>query len=377
MGSADGGKVPVRYWEYLPEYERSRGEILEIVDRVFSSGRLILGSCVDSFEKNFSAWCGAGFGVGVNSCTDAIFLALKALGIGSGDEVITVANTAVPTVAAVRAAGATPVFVDVEADTYLMDARLVEPAITSRSRCILPVHLCGQPADMAAIMAIAEKHGLAVVEDCAQATGALYDGKRAGSLGAIGAFSFYPTKVLGAFGDGGMAITSSPELAARLRRLRFYGMEGGYYAQEEGYNSRLDELQAALLEYRMGTIDAEVAQRIAIARKYDEGLAGVGDLLLPATRPGRSHQFYLYTVRTSRRDQLQAWLAGRGIETRINYPHPIHLMTGYSFLGYRPGSLPVTEQLAGEILSLPMYPSLPHDHVDVVIAAIRDFFAGV
>jgi len=377
VGSGDAGNTPVKYWEYLPEYERHREEILAIVDRVFSSGRLILGSSVTGFEESFSAWCGAGFGVGVNSGTDAIFLALKSLGIGPGDEVITVANTAVPTVAAIRATGATPVFVDVEPDSCLMDAGLLESVITPRSRCILPVHLFGQAVDLAAVTEIATRHGLFVVEDCAQAAGALCDGRRVGSHGAIGAFSFYPTKVLGAFGDGGMAITSSPELAARLRRLRFYGMEGGYYSEEEGYNSRLDELQAALLQFRIGQLDGEVAQRMAIARAYDAGLEGVGDLSLPVTRAGRSHQFYLYTVRTSRRDELQAWLAGKGIESRINYPHPIHLMRGYGFLGYRPGSLPVTELLSREILSLPMYPSLPAAHVDLVIAAIREFYARV
>lgn len=376
MGSADTERVIVRYWEYLPEYEQRRGEILAVVDRVFSSGRLILGECVRSFEKNFSAWCGAGFGVGVNSCTDALFLALKALDIGHGDEVITVANTAVPTVAAIRATGATPVFVDVEADTYLMDATLLESAISPRTRCLLPVHLCGQAADMAAILAVAARHGLEVVEDCAQATGALYDKRRVGSFGVMGAFSFYPTKVLGAFGDGGMVITSSSKLAARLGRLRFYGMEGGYYSLEEGFNSRLDEVQAALLEQRMQSLDAEVAQRAVIAARYQAGLDGVGDLSPPVTRPGRNHQYYLYTVRTSRRDELQAFLASRGIETRINYPHPIHLMEGYAFLGNRPGSLPVTERLAGEILSLPMYPSLPAEHVGMVMEAIRDFFAA-
>lgn len=375
MADSDTNGVRVKYWEYLPEYEQSRGEILAVVDRVFSSGRLILGGCVASFEENFAAWCGAGFGVGVNSGTDALFLALKALDIGPGDEVITVANTAVPTVAAIRATGATPVFVDVEADTYLMDASLLDAAVTTRSRCILPVHLCGQAADMDAIMAVAHRHRLTVVEDCAQAAGALYNGKRVGSFGSIGAFSFYPTKVLGAFGDGGMALTSSPQLAARLKRLRFYGMEGGYYAEEEGYNSRLDELQAALLEFRMQSLEDEVARRQELAAAYDTGLQGVGDLSLPATRSGRSHRYYLYTVRTPRRDELQAWLAERGIESRINYPHPIHLMRGYGFLGYLPGSLPVTERLAGEILSLPMYPSLPPAHVETVIEAIRAFYA--
>lgn len=367
---------PVKYWDYLPGYFRNRQEILKIVDEVFSSGRLILGSRVDSFEKNFSRYCGALYGVGVNSCTDALFLALKALDIGPGDEVITVANTAVPTVAAIRAAGATPVFADVEIDTYLMDSELIKNLLSEKTRCILPVHLCGQAADMKPILELAAEHGLSVVEDCAQAAGAFYQGKRVGGCGDIGAFSFYPTKILGTFGDAGMLTTSSARIAARLKRLRFYGMEGEYYAEEEGYNSRLDELHAAILDFMLSKVEEEVLLRREIAGKYTEELAAVGDIVLPVTRPDRDHRYYLYTIRTGFRDELKNYLAGCGIETRINYPYPIHLMRGYSFLGYAQGSLPVTERLSGEILSLPMYGALPPEHADRVIAAIKSFFSG-
>lgn len=367
--------APVKYWDYLPVYYRNRQDILRITDEVFSSGRLILGSRVDSFEKNFAKFCGADFAIGVNSCTDALFLALKALDIGAGDEVITVANTAVPTVAAIRASGATPVFADVEADTFLMDSSLLEGLITAKTRCILPVHLCGQAASMAPILAIAAQHGISVIEDCAQAAGALYKGKRVGSCGAIGAFSFYPTKVLGGFGDAGMLTTSSAAVAERLRRLRFYGMQGEYYAEEEGYNSRLDEIQAALLDFMLTGLEEEVRQRVAIAEEYTRGLAGIGDIITPVTRPDRDHRFYLYTIKTRCRDELKNFLAGCGIETRINYPYPIHLMRGYSFLGYQEGYLPITEQLASEILSLPMYGDLPQHHVTRVIAAIERFYA--
>ncbi len=365
---------PVRYWEYLPDYLRQRERILSIVDEVFSSGRLILGSRVESFEQNFAAFCGAGFGVGVNSCTDALFLALKALDIGRGDEVVTVANTAVPTVAAIRAAGATPVFVDVEEDTFLVDVAKIAEVLTSRTRCILPVHLGGQAVDMNPLLKLAKERGLAVVEDCAQGAGAVYQGQKVGSFGEIGAFSFYPTKILGAFGDAGMIVTSCENLASRLRRLRFYGMEEGYYSEEEGYNSRLDELQAALLDFRMQGLEEEVRLRRERARAYAAGLEGVGDISLPGTRPDRSHQYYLYTIRTAFRDTLKEHLAACGIETRINYPTPVHLMRGYSFLGYAAGSLPVTEALAGEILSLPMYGALPLQDLERVVAAIRDFF---
>ncbi|NJD90147.1 MAG: DegT/DnrJ/EryC1/StrS family aminotransferase [Geobacter sp.] len=367
---------PVKYWDYLPEYRLHKTEILSLVDAVFSSGRLILGSRVASFEANFSAYCGAKFGIGVNSCTDALFLSLKAIGAAAGDEVITVSNTAVPTVAAIRAAGATPVFADVEADSYLMDTTWLENLISPRTRCIIPVHLCGQCADMDHLMEIADRHGIAVIEDCAQAAGAAFGGCKAGSFGVAGAFSFYPTKILGAYGDGGMVVTSSEEIAAKLRRLRFYGMEKSYYSEEEGYNSRLDEVQAAILDLRLPALQAETDRRRVIAKAYDAGLAGVTEIKLPAIKPGRIHQYYLYTIRAERRDDLQQYLAAHDIESRINYPTPIHLMQGYNVLGYREGSLPVTERLAGEILSLPMYGALPEDHLTRVIAAIKQFYSG-
>lgn len=368
-------KVSVRYWDYLTEYAEHREEYLRICDEVFSSGRLVLGSRLASFEEKFANYCGASHGVGVASGTDAIFLSLKALGIGSGDDVITVANSAVPTVAAIRATGATPLFVDVEEDTFLMDVKQLESVITRRTRCILPVHLFGQMVEMLPLLELAKQHGFSVVEDCAQACGATYRGCRAGSLGDAGAFSFYPTKVLGAFGDGGMVVTFSPGLNEKLRKLRFYGMQSGYYAEEEGYNSRLDELQAALLEKKLERLDDAVARRQKIAAIYDKGLAGVGDLQLPAVRPHNSHQYYLYTIRTEDRDSLMAYLDRQGIETKVNYPDPIHLMRGYSFLNYKPGSLPVTERLAGTIISLPMYPELPEEHAAAVVDAIRRYFA--
>lgn len=368
------GKPVIRYWDYLDEYKIHKDEYLRICDEVFSSGRLILGSRLEAFEHKFANFCKTRYSVGVASGTDALFLALKALDIGRGDDVITVANTAVPTVAAIRAAGANPVFVDIEEDTYLMDVSLLESAITKRSRCILPVHLYGQMADMTPLLDYAHHYGLAVVEDCAQACGATYNGCSAGSLGDAGAFSFYPTKVLGAFGDGGAVTVSRTDLHERLRKLRFYGMQCGYYAEEEGFNSRLDELQAALLDTRLGRLDVAVAQRRRIADIYGNGLAGVGDISLPAVLPNRGHQFYLYTIRTKQRDKLMSYLAGQGIESKVNYPDPIHLMRGYRFLGYSPGSLPVTERLADRILSLPIYPELPEEHAAGVVAAIRRFF---
>jgi dTDP-4-amino-4,6-dideoxygalactose transaminase len=366
----------IRYWSYLDYYGARREELLRRLDEVLSSGRLIFGAEGERFEKAFAAHCGAGWGIGVNSGTDALFLAFKALGLGPGDEAVTVANTAVPTVAAIRATGATPVFVDVEEETYLMDVGRVEERLSTRTRLLVPVHLCGQAVDMGALTSLAAARGLAVVEDCAQACGATFEGRRVGSLGDVGAFSFYPTKILGACGDAGMAVTSSEELAAKLRRLRFYGMDREYYAEEEGYNSRLDEVQAALLNLRLGELDEAVARRRRIARLYDEALAGVGDVGLPAVRPGGDHQYYVYTIRTSRRDDLARHLGERGIGTKVNYPVPVHLMRGYAFLGGRVGDLPVTERLAGTILSLPLYPEMPLDDAASVADAVRAFFGA-
>lgn len=366
----------VRYWDYLEEYGIHRDEYLRICDKVFSSGRLILGQQVADFEEQLGAYCGVSSAVGVNSCTDALFLALKALGIGQGDEVVTVSNTAVPTVAAIRATGALPVFVDVEEDTYLMDTSLVEAKLTGRTRCIVPVHLCGQMVDMHPLLELAGQNEISIVEDCAQACGATYYGKKAGSLGDAGAFSFYPTKVLGAFGDGGAVTTSRPDLAVRLKRLRMYGMDGTYYAEEEGFNSRLDEVQAAILNLRLPALDASIERRRNIARIYDEGLAGVDGIGLPAPRKERGHQYYLYTIRTERRDELMSFLGEQGIESKINYPWPIHLMRGYAFLGCREGDLPVTERLARTILSLPIYPELPEEDALRVVDAVRRFTGG-
>jgi dTDP-4-amino-4,6-dideoxygalactose transaminase len=256
-----------------------------------------------------------------------------------------------------------------------MDVSLLERARTVQTRCILPVHLFGQMADMQPLLEYARCYGLSVVEDCAQACGATYNGCPAGSLGDAGAFSFYPTKILGAFGDGGVVTVSRPDLYEKLRKLRFYGMQSGYYAEEEGYNSRLDELQAALLDRKLDRLGEAVSQRRNIADMYDKGLAGIGDIGIPAVREQCGHQYYLYTIRTKRREELINHLAGQGIETKINYPDPIHLMRGYGFLGYSAGSLPVSERLADTILSLPMYPELTEEHATEVVTAIRRFFS--
>lgn len=365
----------IPYWDYLREYSSHEPEIMETVSRVMRSGKLVLGPEVDAFEREFASYIGVRYAVGVNSGTDALFLALKALGIGTGHEVITVSNTAVPTVAAIRATGATPVFVDIEEDTLLMDAELIEGAVSPSTRAIVPVHLYGLPARMDKIMETAHRYGLRVVEDCAQSAGAEFDGEMAGAIGHIGAFSFYPTKVLGAFGDAGAVLTNDEDLALKLRRLRFYGMERDYYSIEEGYNSRLDELHAAMLRVKLLKLDSEIARRNEIAKIYFEILNGVGDIRLPAMPKGRTHCFYSFTVRTNMRNALLEHLTAHGIGTKINYPVPVHLMSGYGFLGVGKGSLPMTEMAATEILSLPVWPGLREAEAVRVADAVKEFYA--
>lgn len=364
-----GTITPIKNWSYLEEYRELAGELHEAVSRVFASGRLILGPQVAVFESSFAAYCGQPFGIGVNSGTDAIFLALKALEVGPGDEVVTVANTAVPTVAAIRATGATPVFVDVDDATCLMDVARLDSALTPRTKALVPVHLYGHAVDMEPLLSVARARGLAVVEDCAQSHGCRYRGTMTGGLGTIGAFSFYPTKILGAYGDGGMCVTSSEAVAQRLRELRMYGMRGEYYAHREGYNSRLDEVQAAILSVKLRVLDQFIARRQHIARRYDEALHGL--VRIPTITADSTHVYYLYVVRHPERDRLVSALRARGIEIGIHFPHPIHLMEAYRFLGYHAGDLPVTERAAHEIFSLPMYPHLSDAAVDTVVTTLK------
>jgi aminotransferase EvaB len=368
--------MPIRVWDYLKEYENEKHEIRAAIDKVLSSGRLILGDSVKGFEESFAGYCGVKFGVGVNSGTDALFLGLKALGIGAGDEVITVANTAVPTVSAIVSTGATPVFVDIDPDTYLMDTSLLDGAITENTKCILPVHLYGQCVDMDNLQRIADGHGLKILEDCAQGHGASFNGKKAGSMSDIAAFSFYPTKVLGGYGDGGMAITDNESLSEKLRRLRFYGMKEAYYSEEHGYNSRLDELHAEVLLRKLTHLDDYIEKRRRVARQYDKALQGAG-LVLPYTMKENDHVYYLYVCRHTNRDKIIAELKKKDVFLNISYPWPIHTMKGYEYLGYKDGDLPHTEKAAKEIFSLPMYPSLTDDEQGIVIASLHEILKNI
>ena len=368
--------MAIQVWDYRKEYEDERDDILDAVDQVFRSGRLILGDSVRAFETELAARCGAAHGVGVNSGTDALVLAMRALAIQPGDEVITTSNTAIPTVSAIVTAGGTPRFVDIDPETYLMDTSRIEEAMTPRTRCIIPVHLFGQCVDMDAVTAIAARRGIDVLEDCAQCTGAEYRGRPAGSLSRVSAFSFYPTKVLGAYGDGGMVLTSDAALDARLRRLRMYGTERTYYAEEHGYNSRLDELHAEILRRKLRRLDRYIARRRELAQRYDERLAASG-LTLPRTADGTGHVYYLYVVRHPARDAIIRELAARDILVNISYPWPIHTMRGYAHLGYAEGSLPETERAAREIFSLPMYPGLTNAEQDRVCEALLEIARSV
>ncbi|RSN17540.1 daunorubicin biosynthesis sensory transduction protein DnrJ [Streptomyces sp. WAC 05977] len=364
--------MTTRVWDYLAEYETERLDLLDAVETVFNSGQLVLGASLRGFESEFAAYHGAGHCVGLDNGTNAIKLGLQALGVGPGDEVITVSNTAAPTVVAIDGTGATPVFVDVREDDFLMDTGQVEAAITERTKCLLPVHLYGQCVDMAPLKALAAKHGLSILEDCAQAHGARQNGTIAGTTGDAAAFSFYPTKVLGAYGDGGAAITSDENVAAKLRRLRYYGMEERYYTVETpAHNSRLDEVQAEILRRKLKRLDAYTAGRRAVAQRYVDAL-GDTELKLPKTVPGNEHVYYVYVVRHPGRDEILERLKAYDIHLNISYPWPVHTMTGFAHLGYEKGSLPVTEKLAGEIFSLPMYPALSPDLQDKVVHAVRE-----
>jgi aminotransferase EvaB len=363
--------MPPPFWDYLREYDELRDEILAAVDRVFRSGHLIRGPEGVAFERQMAAYVGVAGGVGVNSGTDAIYIALAALGVTAGDEVITVPNTAVPTVSAIQVLGARPVFVDIGGDDFLMDVSQVEAAITPRTRAVVPVHLYGQCVDLDPLMEVARRHGVKVVEDCAQSQGSLYKNRRSGSVGDAATFSFYPTKLLGGYGDGGMVLSDDEAVISLARSLRFYGMEETYYAERHGYNSRLDEVHAAILGLKLPRIEDWISRRRDIAARYDRGLQNTG-LRLPKENPHSRHVYHLYVVEApGDRDALLERLAARGLKCGVHYRWPIHLMRGYEDLGYRAGQFPVAESKAQHIFSLPMYPHLRDEEVDEVIDLVR------
>jgi dTDP-4-amino-4,6-dideoxygalactose transaminase len=358
----------------LAQYQAHKAEIDTAIQRVLDKGWYILGEETRAFEAEFAAYIGVAHGIGVGNGTDALHVALAACGIVPGDEVITVSHTAVATVVAIELCGATPVLVDIEPDYFTLDPAKLESAISPRTKAIIPVHLYGQPADLAPILEIAQRHGLRIIEDCAQAHGALYHGRRVGAWGDIACFSFYPTKNLGALGDGGMVVTNDMALAERARLLREYGWAEHHTSQISGWNSRLDELQSAVLRVKLRHLDDDNAKRARLAAVYDESLANTS-LVLPWHRSETTPVHHLYVVRSSRRDELKTFLKEHGVGTLIHYPVPVHLQPAYRQLIRSGADVKETERAAGEVLSLPMYPELTEKEVQSVSELIRSFDA--
>ncbi|MBM3554029.1 MAG: erythromycin biosynthesis sensory transduction protein eryC1 [Alphaproteobacteria bacterium] len=358
-------------------YLAHKDEIDAAIARVLEGGRYILGPEVEAFEREFAAFIGVGHGIGVANGTDAVELALRAIGVGPGDAVATVSHTAVATVAAVERIGAAPVLLDID-DHYTLDPAAFEAAAKARKlKAVVVVHLYGQAANLAALAEIALRHGIALIEDCAQAHGATWQGRKLGTFGAVAAFSLYPTKNLGAIGDGGIVTTDDPAIAERLRALREYGWRSRYVSDIPGLNSRLDELQAAILRVKLRHLAADNARRGALAAAYDAALAGT-PITAPARRPGAGHVFHLYVVRTKTRDAVQARLKELGILTAIHYPMPVHLQPAYrGRVTIGPTGLTRTEAIVPDILSLPMYPELDDAKRDRVVTALKGFRSAI
>ena len=357
------------------QYLTHKKEIDKAIQRVLDRGWYILGEEVASFEKEFASYIDVNHGIGAGSGTEAIHLALSACGIGSGDEVITVSNTAVATVAAIELTGAVPVFVDIEPAYYTLDPARIEKVITEKTKAILPVHLYGHPADMASIIKTAQEHGLRIIEDCAQAHGATYGGRRVGSFGDMACFSFYPTKNLGALGDGGIVLTNNEALAQRARLLREYGWSERYISSLTGWNTRLDEVQAAILRIKLRHLDDENAKRAHLAAAYTQALETL-NIRVPVCREKATHVYHLYVIRSLRRDDLLQFLREKGIGAAIHYPVPIHLQPAYRGRIHGADSLPETERAARVIMSIPIYPELQENELKWIVNAIHSYEAG-
>lgn len=366
----------VPYVDIARQHRRLKAEILEAVGAVIDSGSFILGEQLADFEARFAKLCGCRFAVGVNSGTDALGLSLRAVGVGPGDEVITPTNSFIASASCVVALGARPVLVDVRED-YNVDPEKVEHAITPRTKAILPVHLTGRIAEMDTILAIANRRGIPVIEDAAQAVCAEQRGRRAGSLGLLGCFSLHPLKTLNACGDGGVVTTNDEKLYERLKLLRNFGLPTRDDCVEWGINSRLDTLQAAILLVKLRYLEAWVEKRRANAAFYLDALKGIAGVSCPAPGSDEKPAYHTFMISAERRDELKAFLAGKGIGSAIHYPVPIHLMTVGRQMNHKPGDFPVAERLAGRILSLPVYPELEHDDLACVAATIRTFYEAV
>ncbi|MFB0537858.1 MAG: DegT/DnrJ/EryC1/StrS family aminotransferase [Anaerolineae bacterium] len=372
---ASSGDVEIPLNDLTRQYERIKDEVHEAIDRVLPTGRYTLGPYLEQFEREFAAHCGTDYCIGISSGTEALHLALAACGVGPGDEVITVSNTYIATALPITYCGATPVFVDVEPDTYNMDISQVEAKITSRTKAILPVHLYGQCVDMDPLNEIAERHGLWVVEDAAHAHGAEYKGRKAGSLGHIGCFSFYPGKNLGAYGDGGAITTSDPELNDKVRVLRYVGQHVKFVHEVIGFQERLDPLQAAILSVKLKYLDEENERRRHRAAIYDAGFTDL-PVVTPKVADYNRHVYYCYTILVdeAQRDDLMAHLVEGGIGTFVIYPTLVPMQPCYRFLGYREEDFPVSGPQAHQLLQIPAYPYMTGEEVEQVVDRVRSFF---
>ncbi len=358
------------------QFKAIGSEINQAVLEVLASGRYIGGCAIETFESQFAEYIGCESAIACNSGTDALFLALRAFNIGAGDEVITSPFTFIATAETISAVGAMPVFIDIDPDTFNLDLNQIESAITEKTKAIIPVHLFGQPVDMTQLMTIANAHNLFVIEDCAQATGAEWAKNRVGSIGQIGCFSFYPTKNLGACGDGGAITTNDPKVAAKLKMLRDHGRYSGYYHEELGVNSRLDAVQAVILTIKLRYLDRWNYQRQEIADRYHSLLSPIPGISAPQSIEGGRSVWNQYTIRVDRdRDQLRTDLQAKGVSSMIYYPLPLHLQPVYKSLGYQLGQLPETDRAAAQVLSLPMFPELSQDQQDQVVYSLKDCLA--
>jgi dTDP-4-amino-4,6-dideoxygalactose transaminase len=367
-------KMNVPFLNLQAQYESLKTELLPVVEKTLANGHYVLGPNVTALEQEVAAYTTAKFGVGVNSGSDALTLALRALDVGPGDEVITTPFTYIAPAESIYQVGAKIVFADIDPRTFEIDPAEVAKKITSKTKAIIPVHLFGQAAPLDELFALAKPKGIHIIEDCAQAIGATYRGKPVGSHGALGCFSFYPTKNLGADGDGGMLVTNDESLAKKLKMLRVHGIERRYFHDLHGYNSRLDELQAAILRVKLPHLNKWNARRAEIAAAYTKGLQGL-PVEFPVTANGNNHIFHVYALLTDRRDALHKHLADNGVPCLIYYPQPLHLQKVYETHGWKRGDYPVSEKTSERILPLPMYPELKDEHVAHIVATIRGFFA--
>lgn len=362
----------IPFFDPKRQYASIKSEINNAIQSVFEKGQFILGENVSKFEQEFANYCGAKFAVGVGSGTEALHLSLVACEVKPEDEVITVPNTAVPTVSAISFANATPILVDIEPETYTINVNKIEEKITKKTKAIIPVHLYGHPVDMEPILGISKKYGIKLIEDACQSHGSLYKNKKTGSIGDIGCFSFYPTKNLGCYGDGGMVITNNEELYNKIKMLRNYGETKRYFHITKGFNSRLDEIQAAILRIKLKWLDKWNTRRREIASMYTQGIKN-NKVIAPIEKPYTQHNYHLYVIRTKERDKLQKYLADKGINTLIHYPVPIHLQEAYKDLHIQRGTLPIAEQTSNEILSLPIFPELTPHEINWIIDSINNW----